>query len=307
MYDIFYLPLCIMTGFYEKENISGYCEYFSKNIQRKTVIEGEGVVFDGLSLEDFEKTWIEEGVKNMTQFQTFSELICKQEKGLNRIGVLLDIPQLYKLCVFINTIVRERLLILFRPTIKDTLSELAETHELSFGGCDGKKVTSRNTKLIDIVINALKSNAEADINYYEVERIVKIDEVANNIFMQSKFVFLLATFFKNYFPDAKRRKNCCLVSQKEQELILRILSFFNLAPKNYKLTESRYRQLIIYAKNMIPNENLITINGNYYQMDFIMYEDWSRKEFNWSSPHLQIRSIKEGDTISLINAIIPQI
>ena len=118
--------------------------------------------------------------------------------------------------------------------------------------------------------------------------------------MQSKFAFWIATFLREYFPDAKRRSNCCMVSEPEQRLILRLLTYFKLAPEDVTLTSARFRQLIICYHNLKMDDGYSRFPEiGIVPVTFVKYEDWHRKSMDWTKTSLVLHPFHEGETITI--------
>lgn len=284
-------------------DITVYASYFANHIQPyfESGENGERV-YDGLSYYDFAIRWEKEPdrfFKALNKMVNDKVLLELQDELEENVGIKLDYLNFYPLCAFVDAIVRERYFILLKPTIKDILAELKEAKEITITNTDDTKVCITNTELVEKVIEAIKAT-EDDGKHYETEKMVRIDTIANNIIMQSKFAYWIATFLKEYFPDAKRRKNCCMVSEPEQRLILRLLIYFKLAPEGMTLTTSRFRQLISYYKNLNMDEGYSTIPEiGTVPITFVKYEDWHRKDMDWSKTSLTLHEFKEGESCKI--------
>lgn len=281
-----------------------YCGYFAQKIQTKLPTPEGGFVYDGLSLVDFGKRFNIEDLNRMLADEELSklqkELEKKSENDTKSVGINLDMANFYVLCMFINAIVRERYFILLKPTIKDTLAELSEVNEITFACKDGRKATTNNGSLVQVVLDSIRDKSDIDSNSYETQKIVKVEEFAENIIMQSKFAYWVATFLREYFPEAHRRSNCCMVSAPEQRLILRMLSHFGLAPEGITLTEGRFRQLIGFVQKLRMEESYMKLpDVDWIPATFIKYEDWHRKDIDWTSPNLKLHPIEKGETVRI--------
>ena len=284
-------------------DITVYASYFADHIHPyyETGENGERV-YDGLSYDDFAIRWEKEPdrfIKALQKMLKDNELLGLQDELEEKVGIKLDFLNFYPLCAFVDAIVRERYFILLKPTVKDILAELKEAKEITITNTDGTKVNITNTELVEKVTSVLKET-EDDGKHYETEKMVRIDKIANNIVMQSKFAYWIATFLKEYFPDAKRRKNCCMVSEPEQRLILRLLIYFKLAPEGMTLTTSRFRQLIGCYHNLKMDDGYSTLPEiGTVPVTFVKYEDWHRKDMDWSKTSLTLHEWKEGETITI--------
>ena len=255
---------------------------------------------DGLSIDAFGSRWNQDpekfnkAVQKMAADKELNEL---QDEIEITVGIQIDLFNLYPLCAFVDAIVRECYFVFLKPTIKDTIAELKEAKEISILNTDYSKLTITNTKLLKTVTEAIKQTVD-DNHHYETERLVRIDELTNNVVMQSKFAFWVATFLKQYFPDAKRRKNCCIVSEPEQRLILKMLSYFKLATSGVKLTTSRFRQMIAYYKTLELDYNVCSLPEiGTVHVTFVKYADWNKKDIDWTRPSLILHPLEKGDII----------
>lgn len=284
-------------------DITVYASFFADHIQLHLEYDDKGSwVYDGLSYDEFAIRWDKDPdrfCKALQKMIADKELTKLQEEIEEQTGIKIDLFNFYPLCAFVDAIVRERYFVLLKPTIKDIVSEIKETKEIVIKNSDGTKVTISNNQLIEAAVNAIRSKA-SDNKHYETEKMVRIDKIANNVVMQSKFAFWIATFLREYFPNAKRRSNCCMVSESEQRLILRLLTYFKLAPENVMLTSSRFRQLIICYHNlkiddgysMFPKIGIVPVT-------FVKYEDWHRKSMDWTKTNLILHPFKEGETVTI--------
>ena len=284
-------------------DITVYASFFADHIQLHLEYDDKGSwVYDGLSYDEFAIRWDKDPdrfCKALQKMIADKELTKLQKEIEDKTGIRIDLFNFYPLCAFVDAIVRERYFVLLKPTIKDIVSEIKETKEIVIKNSDGTKVTISNNQLIEAAVNAIRSKA-SDNKHYETEKMVRIDKIANNVVMQSKFAFWIATFLREYFPNAKRRSNCCMVSESEQRLILRLLTYFKLAPENVMLTSSRFRQLIICYHNlkiddgysMFPKIGIVPVT-------FVKYEDWHRKSMDWTKTNLILHPFKEGETVTI--------
>lgn len=252
--------------------IDAYINYFIDNIQNKIELDGETYLEGDIGGQKFL-------AELYSTFQQSEELIRwsndkkldKLHQELKKAGLKLCPMNFYTLCSYILSVVKEQYLALLKPTIEDTLSELSDIKSITFNLKNGETIQSSNSELIKLTLENLHKHSEDTV--YEVEKIVKIDEATNRILLQSAFVYLVASFLSEYFKDFPRRSNCCIVSAKEQDLILYMLYFLGLSP--VPLTDSRFRQLVSHYKTHrhrvtlanIPDIGLIPIQ-------LIKYKDW---------------------------------
>ena len=224
--------------------IDRYIEYFMKHLQNrieidgKTYLEGEEASYrflDNLTPNLFHSPEFERWVKD--------DDLDALHKEIKKNGMNLCPFNFYNLCQYILTIIREQYIILLKPNISETLTELSDVISLTFTNADGRKAETNNIELIRNVMANIDVSGD---RCYIADRIVRVDMITDKILIQSSFTYLVALFLKEYFKDYPRRANCCMVSAIEQKLILYMLYFFGLAPA--PLTDSRFRQLIAYFK-----------------------------------------------------------
>lgn len=283
-------------------DISVYCRYFAENIQSYSIVDGNVKVYDGISFDDYaykrdqqtqEQLKQGEFPKDLMKLIQDKELVKIQKEIINTTKINLDPLNFLELCAFVNAIVRERYFVLLKPTIKDTLEELKDITKITFTSKNGSNTETTNTKLINFLLDSAKEPPKEDC--YETFKLVKMDQIIDNIYLQSKFAYYLAGFLKEYFPNAVRRANCCMVSLPEQRFILRMLSYFGLAPDGITLTDSRFRQLISFYKNNHISESISRFPDiGYLAIEFVKYQDWRKK--NWFKHPLH--PLETGDTIN---------
>lgn len=172
-------------------------------------------------------------------------------------------------------IIRARYYFLLAPTAEELAKEIKGNFKaVTFTKNDGKKVTYDSDEFITMLNNAIGSY-KGESNNYECKKIVRIDEIANNEVLQSVFVVKMAQFLQRYFPNAKRRANCCMVSKLEQTLILKLLSFYGLAPKGVTLSSSRFRQLVATYNKSVHNEEIQVFGDSVaFHASFVSYSQW---------------------------------
>ena len=191
-----------------------------------------------------------------------------------KVGIELDLINYANLVYGINLMIRSYYLLYLKPTVKEMLDTLGEITDIKFND----KVSIQKPSQIKAITQFIKDNLQEE-DLCIVDKIKRADKVFNKMFFQSKFVQYLSRFMSMYFKDAKRRKNSCIVSSTEQRLILKTLSFINLAPEG--LTESRFRQIISYAKNRNFMFMPIRIENKTFNFAPVRYSAWSRKDFDF--------------------------
>lgn len=273
--------------------IGKYVEFFINQVQNRFDFDGQVYLEWEYASIDF----IEHFNNDILETPEFQRWVADKKlksllKELNKTGLEVNSLDLFVLSLYLFTIIYEQYLVLLKPTIEDTIDELSIIKSITFENEDGTITTTSNPQFIELINNILEpKNVTTE---YETEKIVRIDSITNNVVIQSNFVFWLATFFKKYFKDYPRRSNCCIVSAKEQELILYILYFLGLSP--VPLTDSRFRQLVMHYK---ANQEKVTYfhikDKGMISMQFIKYKDWKNGNIQLS----KTEDIKEGETVNL--------
>lgn len=283
-----------------------YAQFFAQNIQNYSILEDGSKYYAYplmryAELRENNEEYIKNINDNLLKLFPDEKFDAIQTELEEKVGIQVDGFNFYVLCDFIDKVVREQYFFLLKPTVKDIVAEIKEAKELVLTNADGSKVSITNSKMIEAALKAMKE-CEDDSNTYETFKLVKIDEFANNIVIQSRFAYWVAATLKEFFPNAKRRKNCCMVSEVEQRLILRLLSYFKLAPEGVSLTPSRFRQLINYYNNTKKEETFAIFPDEIgiLPVTFVKYEDWNRKEaIDWQDPKLQLHPMGVDETITI--------
>lgn len=288
------MKVTIYEDILDKENnsiyIDKYINFFMEHLQNRIELEDGSSQLEGeLASNNF--------ISNLLQRFTSDEetkkwmedtTIDKLHTEITSNGMKLCPINFFTLCQYILHIIKEQYFALLKPTIADTLAELRDVKAISFINGDDKTVTTNNKKLIKQIIDNL--NAE-ETTEYEVEKIVKIDEIADKSLIQANFTYYVALFLKEYFKDYPRRSNCCMVSYTEQKLILYMLYFFGLSQT--PLTDSRFRQLISqYHTHRIKVKYSKIPNLGIVSLDFVKYKDW-KNGLNWD----RLDPLKVGETV----------
>lgn len=209
-----------------------------------------------------------------------------------------SLESLYHLSFYIYILATDIHFGLLKPTareLNDVLDEMDDISEVIFIDKKGKSVSINTNSIINKVIESIKADDNASL--YEYDKLIKIEDISNNEYIQSHFAMELAYFINEYFP--KFRKRGALVSPDEQKLILHILNLFKLAPT--VASGSRFRQLKMYDDKIRREEHysLLPINDNYRQLvrlSFIKWKQWKDGKINWLSVALD--RMKEGDIVS---------
>lgn len=265
---------------YENTDYTEYAKFFAENIQH-TNADGENV-YSALRYTQFLKDWNENLDLNINELKVFLEK-CEEneknsltkerkkgEKTLQERGIDISYASLFFLCRYIIALNESWYLALLKPTVSQTLELINDIEKIEFINKDGSVVGTDLWGIINPIKSILKTLAEDST--YEVEDIVSVKEWSNKEIFQADFVYCLSRFLRNFFLQADRRKNA-YISESEQQLVLDMLSYFGLAPKE-GLTRMRYRQLIMFAKDIVESFSYFEIDGIEFPISFVKYEDW---------------------------------
>ena len=296
-------------------------EYFANNIQYVEVVEGVKI-YEGLSYGEFLINWnkdIEKNVNELAKFLCINKRNKKEEKrlkelkefqkNLSGIGIDLDFANLYFLCSFIIRVIKDGYFALLKPNPKETLAMIKNITKVAITNADGSVIETIYDDIIDPIKEALSNVVDADTTTYEVERLVKLDEVSNQEIFQAKFVCYLSRFLRDYFPEAKRRKNSYIVPM-EQELVMYMLSYFGLG--NIGISLDRYRQLFMYAKKIEERFGYSYIEDKLLPIGFVRYEKWKGKRLSFISKDKKPYKLKQynpqiGDTMIFTKASVARL
>ena len=286
-------------------NISLYCEWFEDHLHNHHVLKDGSKLYEGISLEQFasrHNNSVMDFADSIVELIEDKELTEIEEEIKNKLKIQLDMTNFFMLCVFINEFIREHYLILLKKSTKDSIEELGEITEITFTNKEGETVTTNCTKLIQAIMSASTEPLKTEGNVMETEIVGRYDKLSNIVeanVLQSKFAYYVASFLKNAFPNANRshRGKQGFISPIEQKLILRLMSYFGLAPKEYTLTTDRFRKLMeSYNKLSFPIQYADMPVFGIVPITYIKYEDWKNK-INWFDPNLKLRPIEKGDCI----------
>lgn len=286
-------------------DISLYCEWFEDHLHNYQVLKDGSKMYEGMSFEQFavrHNNSVMDFIESIGELIEDKELIEIEDEIENKLKIQLDMANFFVLCIFINEFIREHYLVLLKKPTKDAIEELGEIKEITFTNKEGKTVTTNCPKLINAIMSASTEPLESEGKVMETETMGRYDKLNNIVeanVLQSKFAYYVASFLKNAFPNANRshRGKQGFISPIEQKLILRLMSYFGLAPKGYTLTTDRFRKLMeSYKKLNFPIQYADMSVFKIVPITYIKYEDWKNK-INWFDPNLELRPIEKGDRI----------
>lgn len=278
-YNVFFAE--DLTGKCVPVDLWCYARYFYDKIQYKSLSK-EMVYVDGIRLEKFIPFFIKE-----KQFSNFEEYIKEstcfgfQQEMEEKYGVHINWIALYGLCMYIKEIINRRLVVLFKPTIKETIDELickGGFSSVTFESNNGVLHTTNNCLTIDTITKALQNSNDET---YVFDKIARKVDVYSKEYGQIEFVRYISHFFHDFF-EIKRRKNSYLTIT-EQRIICCFLKFFGFAPEIVQ--ESRFRQL--FSSKYKPVDHLLPLNipeffesNIYVYFELLSYSDWKNGRIN---------------------------
>lgn len=250
-----------------------YIDYYYKEIQLYAIIDGGR--YYSVNPDNFTAVWWAGKYVPKVDFDTFNEQV--EFNG--------DKEELYMLCCYIIYVIEQHYFVKLRPTLEELNADGLEGITLKYK--KGSDITLNGGSIIKDVANAIGASRNGE---YKVDSICKLDEVANNTYLQSMFTVELANFLHYYFP-VKRKKDS-LVSTDEQDMIIKILHLFKLTP--YLVVRSRYRQLLMLADRFKENLSWINLQDQLLPVTFIKWKQWNTN--NWLE--VEYDKLKEGETVS---------
>ncbi len=217
-----------------------YAEYFYENIQ-ENITSGGMLYIDGIRLDKYKEYF--ENEKKYLNISNFLEdsTCCRLQQEMQELhNTHINWVALYGLCMYIREIIDRKLALLFKPTIRETLDEIGDKDNLDSITFNLKGGVSHNSDFFVIKEQIIKTLKECNDETYEFHKIVRKVDVYTKEYSQIEFVKYISKFFREYFPNVKRRKNSHLTTT-EQRIICYLLKFFEFTPE--VVQESRFRQL----------------------------------------------------------------
>ncbi len=293
-----------------------YAEWFERHIRRRYVPN------DGNSFIDFafkHNDSIQDFMPSLKEIVNNKEVRKTIDNIKNKCGISIDILNFYLLCSYIHDLISNNFIVLLKKPTNEALEKLGEITEITFKDVDGKEVTTNYKELINVCMDAttefLKVKGDvieaADFGHYN-----KISSQVDKSILQCQFAYYLTIFLKEAFPNANRTHRGAkgLVTTHEQTLIMQLMSYFELAPKDVTLTNERYRKLkeqyerlkhfpTEFAESdyfMLP-QAIIMKNNDWDKYDnweqaspvtFVQFEDWCSGKIDWEDPELKIKELK---------------
>ena len=303
-----------------------YAEWFERHIRRRYLPSDCNSFIDFAykhddSIHDFMPK-LKEIVNNKEVRKTINEI-------KNRCGISIDILNFYLLCCYINELICNNFIVLLKKPTNEALEELGEISEITFKDVDGKEVTTNYKELLKVCLNAttefLKEKGDV-IEAAEFGRYNKMGSKVDKSILQCQFAYYLTVFLKEAFPNANRKQRGVkgLITTLEQTLIMQLMPYFDLAPKDITLTNERYRKLKEQYERLkhLPSEfavsdyfmlpqAVIMKNDDWDKYDnweqaspvtFVQYEDWNTGKFDWENPDLKIKELELANKLIVLNS-----
>ena len=259
-----------------------YCRYFADNIQLRI-----DDMFDGIDLRSFankrgflfygddsKKEQQKSFMDKLFAFTADGRICYFQHEMETYYNKRINAMALCTLCLFINDIIHQKLVVLLKPTLEEVANAITNLKSVTFTNKDGSSVCSDNAQLIASIKKAIPHSED---NQLEAYKIVDRQEVFTKELMQIEFFYYLSQFFNQFF-DIKRRG---LLTNLESEIIGYFLKWFGLSP--VEVSTSRLRQLRMNFDKveeydiyeMKVNDKSIKV-----QWQFIRYSDWIKGKIN---------------------------
>ena len=223
-------------------------------------------------------------------------------------GKKIDLLNLILLGAYVNELIRDHFLVLLKPSTQQGVHNLGEISEITFKNKDGKVVTTCNPELIKEIMAAIDEPLRTKgqtLETWKIGKCDKMDDVVTRSVLQCKFAYYLAFFLKEYYPESKKkhpgRKG--LVTQAEQLLILRLMTYFGLySTENFILIDNAYKtdsfrkMMELYQKLSFPSYDASFTHKTLLPVTFIKYDDCKGK-IDWFNPNMELSHIGEEDEI----------
>lgn len=268
-----------------------FLDFFYECIQGYTNID-RGTKYYELTPDLFINKWASNTIKPTVSYDDFESSLKELFPD--------DLESLYVLCFYIYTLVCNTFFLKLRPTAKEINDELDKMDEIAgvtFTNKAGKSLCVNTTYLIEEIMKTVRGDDRS--NEYETDEFVKIDQISNNLYLQSNFVMNLVFFFNKYYPI--KRKKDSLVSVDEQKLILKILYLFKLSP--VEVTNSRFRQFKMCFDRFKFCNQLVSLpqreNGQceYHTVAMLKWKQWKDGKIDFLSS--DIEPLSDGSSVKI--------
>jgi hypothetical protein len=274
-----------------------YCRYFADYIQLRTDDMADGIDIMSfadkhgfLYLDDYSKKEQQKAFMETLFSFTADGRICKFQHDMASIyKKRINAMALCALCLFINDIIHQKLVVLLKPTLEDVTNSISNLSSVTFTNQDGSSISSDNELLLASIKKVIPHEEETT---YVADRIVDRQDVFTKELMQIEFFYYLSHFFNQYFKIKRRG----LLTDLESEIIGYFLKWFGLSP--VEVSYSRLRQLRMNFK-LVENYHIYELSTDNkrikVQWQFLKYSDWSKGKIN--PLKCNIESIGDSGTV----------
>lgn len=234
---------------------------------------------------------IKEFLPELEKFVADKELNNLIAKIKEQLGINIDSLNLYMLCAYVNELIREQYVVLLKKPTLEALEELDDVEEIVFRNKDGKTVSISYNELLQVCSESAKKYLRSKGDVIETAKMGRYDKIGSTIdksIIQCQFAYYVALFLAEAFPDANREHQGkkTIVSPLEQELILKLLQYFDLGLKGNATSTDNFRKLIsLYYNLKYPIQSDIL---------YLKYENW-KKKVNWKDPEQKLKQLTKEE------------
>ena len=208
-----------------------------------------------------------------------------------QLGINIDSLNLYMLCSYVNELIREQYIVLLKKPTLEALEELGDLEEIVFRDKEGKTVSTGYKELLKVCLESANGYLSSKGDVIETAKMGRYDKIGSTIdksIIQCQFVYYVATFLVEAFPEANREHQGkkTIVSPLEQELILKLMQYFDLGLKGNTTSTDNFRKLIsLYYNLKYPIQSDIL---------YLQYENW-KKKVNWKDPEQKLKQLTKEE------------
>ena len=228
------------------------------------------------------------GLKKVASDKEINSLIADIKEQL---GIYLDILNLYMLCAYINELIREQYVVLLKEPTLEALDGLGDLEEIVFRDKEGKTVSTSYNELLQVCLESAKKYLRSKGDVIETAKMGRYDKIGSTIdksIIQCQFAYYVAIFLAGAFPKANREHQGkkTVVSPLEQELVLKLMQYFDLGLKGNTTSTDNFRKLLsLYYNLRYPIQPDIL---------YLNYENW-KKKVNWKDPEQKLKQLTEEE------------
>ena len=290
----FSIKLCIFASMKKStELIDGdltiYAEWFFYHLYSNEKRITDGVWFSVFAHRHYNS--IKEFLPELMKVASDKELNNLIAEIKEELGIYIDILNLYMLCAYINELIREQYVVLLKEPTLEALDGLGDLEEIVFRDKEGKTVSTSYNELLQVCLESAKKYLRSKGDVIETAKMGRYDIIGSTIdksIIQCQFAYYVATFLAESFPKAKRSHpgKQFMIAPLEQELILRLMGYFDLGLKYGTTSTENLRKLINkYKKLPYPIDSSIL---------YLKYDDWQKK-IVWDNPELKLQELTKEE------------